>query len=109
MDGGGGVPVVGGGDEDGVDVFLLEKLAVVAEALGVGVLGLELVDFGSVDIADGGEVNLFGAGEDGRNVFASITAANQAEVDAFVSAENSSVRGSGEHGCAAISKSSPSH
>ena len=39
-----GVPVVGRGDEDGVEFLDLEKLAVVGEALGAGGLADCLVD-----------------------------------------------------------------
>ena len=63
VDGGEGVPVVGGGDDANVGAFLREHLAVVA--IAAGLVGGELGDFGGglvhligvrVDQGDGGAI-----------------------------------------------------
>ena len=51
------VPVVGRGDQDGVDFLHLEQLAVVGEVRARGRLLLGLVDLLAVDVADGDDID----------------------------------------------------
>ncbi len=101
IDGHGGVQVVGGGDDDKVDVLVFEQAAVVAVGLGAGALGGAL---GALveDVANSGDLDVFDFGhfEQLGNVIAEPTdaAADDARAEARRGAEDTRGRqgGSGE-------------
>ena len=91
IDGDAGVPMVGRGDEDDVDLFRFEKFAMFLIAFGAGGLGLGLVDAGIVDVAHGGDVDAVGFLESAHNTFTAAACTDEAEVDFFVGSEDAGV------------------
>ena len=84
-----GVPVVGRGDDDGVEVLAVEQLAEVGVGIGLaaGLLaGGEQV--GLVDVADGGDLAIVVRQEGVEQLVAAIADADEAEADALVGAED---------------------
>ena len=98
------MPVVGGGDGDGVDIFIGEELAHVVVALGLfaGELfdgGLAGFEGGLVDVAQRRNA---GVGEGGVAldvIVAASTDAYDTDVDLFIGAEHAAQRkcGTGRH------------
>ena len=86
-----GVPVVGRGDEDGVDFFHLEQLAVVGEVAGVRRLLPGLVDLLAVDVADGDHIDRRVLLELRHVVAAALAAADDTELHFVVGAEDAGV------------------
>lgn len=86
-----GVPVIGGGDDDGIDLGAVDDLVVVQVAVAL-VEFLVLVEAPLVDVADGdnlaGVLFLADPGELAPHVGAAPAAADQADIDAVVGADN---------------------
>src|ERR1039457_6859044 len=114
-DGGERVPVVGGGDGDGVDFFIGEELAHIVVALGLcsgQLLGGGLSGFkrGLVDVAEGYDARVGQGGVTSDVIVAASPDAHDADVDFVVGAEHAaegkcgtgrekrSARWSGHHG-----------
>jgi len=94
-----GVPVVGGGDHDGVDVVAVEDAAVVFIGVGGRAGGFDgAIAIGRDEVADGGDVligELFGRPEEGG---AAVADADEAEADAVGGALDLRIGGGGEGG-----------
>ena len=100
-DGDGHVPVVGRADDDGVDVFAVEDVAVVEAVGGVGggELGFGFQAARFVDVAAGDDFVLFGELQLAQEILAASAGADGADTYAVVGAQDSAVgRGGGERG-----------
>src|SRR5262245_26282996 len=87
MDGLERVPVIGGADDDGIEVFLLEQLAVVVVLPGTAadLVGGE-IEIRLGQIADGDDRSILVLEEALQNLIAAITQADKAEPDAVIGA-----------------------
>ena len=89
-DGGRGVPVVAGGDDQGVDLLVVEDAAEVGDrlrGLGLGLLGDRPIDGGGLDsalvhVADGGHLDAGQAGEQPAQLGPAAAGPHDPEADA---------------------------
>jgi len=98
IDGATGVPMVWGGNENGVDIFGSEQFVVVCVALGGGGFLLGPVDTFPIDVADGGDIYLLSVEKGAHDTDATAAAADEAKLDTVVGTHNAGVAGSGK-GC----------
>ena len=76
------------GDQDGVDGFVVEQIAVVEIGLGVGRNQFGVFETLGIDIGEGDELGV-GAGDGGFNVLhAAVAGADDAEADAVVGSQD---------------------
>ena len=101
VDGDDGMPVIRHADEDGIEFFDLEQLAVIAEGFGVGRVFFRQVDLRRVDVAQGRDIHVAGLDEVPHVACAARAAAHDAELDAFIGAENARIGERGGGGSAA--------
>ena len=92
-----GVPVVGRGDDDGVDVLAVEQLAIVLDGLGVDAPGLlhlrgGLGGVAVVDVGRGDELDLLVREEGLHHVVAAVARADQGEPDLLVGPQDRAAR-----------------
>src|ERR1700722_3157056 len=90
--GDGFVPMVGGGDEDGIEIFRFNQTAMVGEAPGAWRIGESLLHAIAEDIADGPQVDLVGLLKDGGDVAAALAGSDEPELHALVGAQDTAVR-----------------
>src|SRR5216684_276554 len=101
IDCGGGVPVVGRGDQDRIHLFHLEEFSMVSKALGVRRIFLGFIDMLAVDIADSRHIDGGIHLELRHIVTAALAAANHAQLNFVVRAKHARVRKRRESaGCA---------
>ena len=97
FDRGDGVPVIGGADEDGINVLVFEKFPEIGVDLagrchrGPGLFGI-----GFVDVAEGDEVGMGGLPHEVADVLAAPAATDKADADSFISAIDSGGAGGGD-------------
>lgn len=91
------MPVIGGADENGVNVFVFEQFPEIGIDLTGGThRSPSLFGVGFIDIAKGDEVSIGGLSHEVANVLAASSAADQADTDSFIGAINSGGTGGGD-------------
>src|SRR5215204_6548308 len=99
MDGLQRVPVVGGADDDGVNVLPREELAVIEELFGPGADLLRgEIEVRLVDVTDGGDLAILVLEEGVENLVAAVAQADEAEAEPLVGAEDAAGAGGGQCG-----------
>src|SRR5713101_444665 len=89
-DHGDGVPMIRGGDDHRLDIFIVENGAKVLEAFGLAVGQFESsVQIGNERISDGDGINLAGSQEILQVVLTHSTGADQADANAVVGSQYS--------------------
>ncbi len=83
-DGGECVPVVAGGNDDGVDVFVLDKFAQISRALGVRKLLLGGRDAVFIRVAEVGDIDVLDSAEPLDGARAASAEADEADADCLV-------------------------
>ena len=87
------MPVVGRGNEDGIEVFGVEQAAVVGEGRGFGRVLFGTVEFGAIHVAEGLDADGLVALELSHVAAAAIAEPDDAEVHGIVRAEHAGIRG----------------
>ena len=91
------MPVIGGADENGVNVFVFEQFPEIGIDLTGGThRSPSLFGVGFIDIAKGDEVSIGGLSHEVAHVLAASSAADQADADSFIGAINSGGTGGGD-------------
>jgi hypothetical protein len=89
------MPVIGHGDQRGVDFLEVEHLAVIVESFGVGRCLFGLIELHIVDVAQRDYIHVAGLEEVAHVAAASLAAADESKLNAVVGSQDAGVRKGG--------------